>query len=297
MKQQVLAGLFLVGLTAPSFAQLVGILEDDREETRNWQKGPAKNRVVRPLFEKKGDAWVVSRVHERQIDWLIAFDGKSLGKLASRPGAPSAFDFKADSHVPLARPEQSLRSGRPSTAFSGWQNALSYRPLVLVSGGKVEDPDQWKRWQPTPDELIALRKSFRAAHPKVINCDKDENPLPAGAWRYNDGQISVAGAYRSRNGEAFVSMWLSGGECGVNDGPFVSKPFLFQPNKPLVAIRLPSRNGGSEEPLSLVLVDAGDYDGDGKSELLFFVSGYNEDGYALLYDSLRKSVLDTWSYH
>jgi hypothetical protein len=47
----------------------------------------------------------------------------------------------------------------------------------------------------------------------------------------------------------------------------------------------------------LTLVDAGDYDGDGASELLFWYSGYDEDGYTLVYDGGRKSVDYHWNYH
>ena len=45
------------------------------------------------------------------------------------------------------------------------------------------------------------------------------------------------------------------------------------------------------------LVDAGDYDGDGRSELLFWRGGYNRDGYVLVFDELRQKVEYTWSYH
>ena len=83
----------------------------------------------------------------------------------------------------------------------------------------------------------------------------------------------------------------------MNDGEFVSKPFLLRAQSPLQSLRVPSKQGGDDDPLSLTLLDAGDYDGDGKSEVVFFLSGYNEDGYALFYDSFRKFVFHTWSYH
>ena len=47
----------------------------------------------------------------------------------------------------------------------------------------------------------------------------------------------------------------------------------------------------------LSLVDAGDYDADGPSEVLFWYSGYNDDGYTLFYDGLRKHVDYHWNYH
>jgi hypothetical protein len=45
------------------------------------------------------------------------------------------------------------------------------------------------------------------------------------------------------------------------------------------------------------LVDAADYDGDGKSELLFWQSAYNRDGYILIFDDLRQRIEYTWRYH
>ncbi len=47
----------------------------------------------------------------------------------------------------------------------------------------------------------------------------------------------------------------------------------------------------------LELVDAGDYDGDGQSEVLFWHSAYNEDGYTLFYDQFRKRLDYWWTYH
>jgi len=46
-----------------------------------------------------------------------------------------------------------------------------------------------------------------------------------------------------------------------------------------------------------MLLDVGDYDKDGKSEVLFWSSGYNEDGYVLYYDDFRKKVPFKWHYH
>ena len=48
---------------------------------------------------------------------------------------------------------------------------------------------------------------------------------------------------------------------------------------------------------SLTLVDAGDYDGDGTSEVVFQYSGYNRGGYVLLHDHLTQVAQFTWSYH
>jgi hypothetical protein len=72
--------------------------------------------------------------------------------------------------------------------------------------------------------------------------------------------------------------------CGGDDGPQPMQWFLLSDGvHPL------GPNSG--------LVDAGDYDRDGKSDLLFWYSGYNNDGFTLFYDGLTKHVDFRWSYH
>lgn len=44
-------------------------------------------------------------------------------------------------------------------------------------------------------------------------------------------------------------------------------------------------------------LDAGDYDADGRSEVLCLLSGYNRGGYALLFDDFKRSAIFEFSYH
>jgi hypothetical protein len=45
------------------------------------------------------------------------------------------------------------------------------------------------------------------------------------------------------------------------------------------------------------LVDAGDYDAGGWSEVVFWHSGYDEDGYSLLYRQFHERTDFFWIYH
>ena len=47
----------------------------------------------------------------------------------------------------------------------------------------------------------------------------------------------------------------------------------------------------------LALVDAGDYDLDGHSELIFAISRYDLGGYVLAYDDFRKRAEFRFGYH
>ena len=45
------------------------------------------------------------------------------------------------------------------------------------------------------------------------------------------------------------------------------------------------------------LVDAGDYDNDGKSELVFAIDRYNQGGYELFADDFKSHAASHFSYH
>jgi len=45
------------------------------------------------------------------------------------------------------------------------------------------------------------------------------------------------------------------------------------------------------------LVDAGDYDNDGKSELVFSIDRENEGGYQIWYDNFTKHATFKFHYH
>lgn len=276
---------------------LVGIMEDDRSALSEWEMGPPQKRVVRPLFEKELSEWKVSPNHREEIVWTIAFDGKNKGTIRSRPN-PKAKDtlLSTDTHVPIPQPGPSLIFGKPSNDFSGWQSTLVVRPLVLISNGNFKDPDGWKSHQLSKDQTKLVVSVFKAEFSVVRNCDESEEPLST-PWRYKDTDITITKSYRSNRGDLLVSAFLQGGRCGIIDGAFQSQYFLLRADKSATRLTVDSRRKPTSDQLSLIMVDAGDYDADGKSEVVFFVTGYNEDGYAIFYDSFRKNVQSTWSYH
>jgi hypothetical protein len=48
----------------------------------------------------------------------------------------------------------------------------------------------------------------------------------------------------------------------------------------------------------MTLLDAGDYDNDGRSEVVFLLSqGDDTDGFVLFDGDFEKSVVLTWHYH
>ena len=58
---------------------------------------------------------------------------------------------------------------------------------------------------------------------------------------------------------------------------------------------------GAKEPRYLgsemIVLDIEDFDGDGKSEFVFWLNAYNRNGYVIVWDNFRQRSSFIWSYH
>jgi hypothetical protein len=118
----------------------------------------------------------------------------------------------------------------------------------------------------------------------VDRCEQEQ--VAERDWKFPDSALALPVAYASNKNSFLVAVSLNAGDCGWGGHPddpldsFVHQWFF------VAADRRVRRIGGFEE-----LVDAGDYDNDGKSELIFFSTrSENSDAYDLLYDDFRKKV-------
>jgi hypothetical protein len=172
--------------------------------------------------------------------------------------------------------------GKKSADYAGFfSDTPVYRPLVAISQPNFADPNRWKPAQPSPGQIATTRQQFRSRFPKVTNCrNPDENvPRP---WKYRDEDIQVTRAYSSKDGWSLIELNLTGYAC---DGPlgygdeFDGQWYVIGP---------------SGEPnflgADMWLVDAGDYDNSGKSEVLFSIKAYNTGGYRLFYRDFTRSA-------
>lgn len=276
--------------SAKTEAIYIGVLDDAREEMVNWKPGVALQRVIRPLFEKTGDTWkqVDPSTLPSRLDWTIAFDGKKLGSVQSEKDPDEGLTsvqkiLAASAAIPSV--------GSPSQRFAGimaYGPARVRRPLIAVSKAYYGDPDGWKR-EALPNEVAALvRKAFRRDYPKVDRC-KDEEAVEKN-WNFPDGALDFPAVYGSNHHSFLVETHLNAGDCGWVDSPDdpESNPWFFISDEGTV------RRIGS----FMSLLDAGDYDNNGKSEVVFFLSqGENTDGFVLFDADFKNQVSLLWSYH
>jgi hypothetical protein len=273
--------------------------------------------------DNEADLRALSVKYPRSMRLFIAFDGTLRGQFqAKRPFQWDAYCnvgvFQATSRINLPR-----KGWKDFDYFGGQQH---FRPMVVVSTPNYKDPDGWKRWKPSSAELAQFHRVFRVVVGTVsFVCDyNDSAKSPRGTFDYKDNLIILVKAYRSNQGYRLVSLKIDpraihgpcsgeaicerdkqiykelgkrfprayGDGCGEGDeilsanwSHWTEQWFLDKGKGPKFIGR------------SLELVDAGDYDGDGWSEIVFHRYGYDYDAYVLLFDHLSKQIEFGWIYH
>jgi hypothetical protein len=276
---------------------VLGVLE----EVPGVYAGEASSPGVRIVFHRDSQGWLafrsqcpdqrclktISSEFPSQMNWTISFDGHKVGQLTARtPG-----EFKFYSHVGL----QQIVSGnmvptvgKKSVEFSGSLETPVHRPLIANAEPYYKDPDFWKPAQPANEYVRLLRQQFRRKFPRLCRISKqDETKLET--LSYHDEDITTVKGYTSKRAWWVVRLHLEGAvDCNDLEAGFEIDDPWFAVDPQHVATYLDS---------GLWLVDAGDYDNDGRSELVFSINRDNRGGYVLYYDDFGKHATFEYSYH
>lgn len=293
--------LLLVALTTAaecSFAQnvILGILE----ESKGHYFGDPNYRDVRVIFEKKGNAWEAFRsdcddqsclksvvsTYPIETKWTITFDGRSVGQVVSR--AQSEFRWYSDVGQQLIISTNEVPAvGARSAEFGGYTEGSVYRPLVANSQPYFADPDKWKPLALPAETRTVLQHAFRQKFPKLCRISpNDESTLKD--FPYQNEDVAVAKAYASRLGLIVARLHLGAVDCQDTEAGFdIDDPWF------LVDAARSVRYLDS----GMWLVDAGDYDNDGQSEVIFSINRENEGGYEIWYDHFKKHSTFKFGYH
>lgn len=282
----------------------VGFIEDDRRElVKKNDSGPAKVRVIMPAFVKDSSDWKTIDALQEKVRWTVAFDGRTLGEVESRPDSapeviaqPNAVQSSKYIYAvhAITTPAAKVPSiGKPSGNFDGAFGGVVRRPLVVVSKPNFYDPDGWKRAALPEDLLAPVRTAYRQAYHHLRQCDERGEPLKSD-WDFPDSELTAVRTYGSNKRSFIVETRLKHQKCvfdvNGNEVENLEGTQWFYLGSDHVAHSL-----GAD----LQLVDAGDYDGDGKSEVIFFFGNTDTDheGYTLFYDDFRNKATLTWTYH
>lgn len=268
----------------------VGVLENHDSRWPSWPDENSKEKyrsIMRVVFVKTKNGWgAVEKTPAGMLNWNIGFDGKRIGKLKTVGGSTGMISEEG-LHVPAETVRIPMR-GAPTLEFGNWADGMvpRYRPLVATTSDSFADPQDWRPEKPTSSVVESCIPEFRKQVGSVILCDEKHGETPT--TDYTRKSILLDKCYSSKNGDILINLTIDP-EIFLCDWPIEKETSLW----------FHVDTSGKVRHLNVYgrVVDAGDYDGDGDSEIVFAYSGYNKDGYTMLYDNLSKRVQKFWNYH
>jgi hypothetical protein len=288
--------IFLLRLTLASAALLagdgpvVGVLEVPQCNEKN-------GRCIRALFARRGKQWVPlsNEVAGRKylspkMNWELGIGGKSLGSIQSvDPGFSSEYSWTYPRDRFLNVPSSTALPKAPNTnhQFQGWCSTPDERPIIAISMGSVTDSNKWVASSLDSRGKRRLLGPFKKAVGRALICPKEgEPPIP---FNFTLENIEVVDCFESALGQRLVTLRLILPK-GIEscDGPIEA---AWDKHTFLIS------SGVSYVGVGLDFVGAFDSPAAGQSEMLFWHSGYNEDGYLLFSVAQKQKVKYFWGYH
>ncbi len=182
-----------------------------------------------------------------------------------------------------------------------------HKPLPLTNiNAPLSDAENWKgiSAQRTLNLPSSTWLSLATMVSKMNICKAPKNSgslIVAVPWEKS--HLEVVQAFANKSGQTILKAQLSptyfkackrlGGDAGEIPVKWPEFWLSLMPTKSATVHVFENRIGFGR----LELIEFADFDGDGKTEALLLMSGYNRDGYVLLHDQMRRQTKFVWSYH
>ena len=242
------------------------------------------------LFVKNIDKWEALDSYEkikkcdlnRIIKWAVAFDGKNIGSILTTDPNPNFKDvdfWKRDKYFKIENPENAPKILNKARRFDGWAPPPTYRPIVIISQNNYLDKENWKPFKPDKSYIKILYPYVDAQ----IDIKLEPELTP--------NKLMLFRGYKNIKNEKIISIGIDTSQFEYADDIATRDP-LHTPHWFLISNKKFTYIGHE-----LDLIDAGDYDADGKIEFIFWHYGYNEGGYSLFDNEFKERVDYFYSYH
>jgi hypothetical protein len=272
-----------------------------RDNTLEGLNDTTMKKFLKVMFYREGQDWVSlsdkiadTNFYPAGGKWYLAFDGTMPGsfhsKIAKLIFPDDSWTYTRDTYHDIE--EKDLPTiGIPSEDFSSWAYEKGIRPIIAVSRPNYSDPDQWKPYKPdilVLDKLFPVYKSYiLKLYPGFKGVDKSELRLLK-SYRSNSNksimQVGMVSKYDPKR--ISYSVWIY--ESSTGDLKNLSE---------MIDYSYSQDDFTDDDYSNCTLVDAGDYDADGKSEIIFCTTRYNGDGYVIFWNDCSKMAEFSWSYH
>ncbi len=190
--------------------------------------------------------------------------------------------------------------------FGGWPGLPAATPKTMTNSERnVSDPERWRISKPSASAsrlaLTALARILQETSTCKAYFPEQESrsaAIPAAL-------LKVKKSFKNVRGTELLIVGLStSGRKACRPKVHESQEFLddvgdfvvvSNPDRSHVVHRVLPNTGWLSADLSVL--EFGDFDADGKTEVVLFYSGYNRDGYVLLHSGMTKKVEFLWGYH
>jgi len=266
---------------------IVGIIE---QNFNNWDIDTINPFDIRVAFEKKNNEWKSFPTdfqppnnclpyYPKTLDWTICFNGKEIGKIKSI--LPETIDYYKDIGIHYIKNMNDVpRLGKPSEDFSGWIDKPVYRPIVVCTSSSCQDLEKWKPYVPSK---MDISKALSVATTELL---KDTT---VDIYK----KYKLEKSYKSINDKLICITIDNKVETNADTSDFAES----KTGNNQYAWFLLSNSKCRYLKSNMRLIDAGDYDNDGKVEVVFKIEEYDHDGYVLYYDGFQKNSEFYWIYH
>jgi|GEM_PF-1139534 len=261
--------------------QALAFLEDRCENTA---KGYSYAPIVRVSFLKQGGPWVPVSEFQEFNKWTVLERGRSVGQVESggmeksdrymNIGAQRAGDLPA-----------TVFNGKRDLQFSGWAGCPVHKPVALVASAPKADKEGWKKVTPdiklTDGIFSVIKENVR----ELFRETADGNER----FDYKISDLYAAEQYSS-NAKRIIVAFRFKPDSGAQD-------IVGESSEAFYWVSVSSGSAPKFLGAGLQLIDFADYDSDGATEFLFWLSGYNLDGYKIFWNGFLASETFSWKYH
>jgi len=227
------------------------------------------------------------------MKWDVLFNGKEIGSICSLKLRDLKYSYQISAYEIIDTFNVS-KIEKDKELFENFIGIPKYRPIIMVSAS-----------HPTSIKLIdgsllkveknKLIKKFRSLIKEVFICDNVA--APGKKYIYRDDDVEIPLVYTIPKLGRIIKMRLSRKlmKCDFSDQEYWSEIWFLLRKDGNITFLDPNLSGQSA--IYLMVVDAGDYDNDGKIDIVFSISAYNLGGYILFYNDCKESISAMWHYH
>lgn len=259
------------------------------------------NKSITFLFFKDNDKWIsfqdtneprgkINAICNNLKRWIIANNGKELLVISDNNIERDSCLFGKKVNVNIEISELNTFKNTKKS-FSNWNGIPYYRPLLALP-----ENNKGKSFQIQIIDLNIKERSLLLSNLKEnLTNNKEFNKILTERKNNIISHLKYE-AFMIEDSTIICSVELDD-SLNKSDGPpsYIWSKFWFVKKNDKFYCFVPIKN--DHRKIKMELVDIGDFDNDKNIEMLFSLSGYNKDGYTLVYDQFNKNVEYSWSYH